>query len=225
MGEGPSPIGYTLGVQGLFITFEGPEGGGKSTQVALLADALRGEGHPVLVSREPGGGGEFGERVRRILLEGGEVEPLAELFLFLADRAQHVATVIRPAIEAGMIVICDRYADSTAVYQGIARGLGLERTRELNAMATGGLVPDVTFLLDLPVTEGLARIPEGDRLDRESVQFHEAVRQGFLQIADGNMRFHVLDARCAPTQLARDIQQILAPMLFVKGYNTPSEDA
>jgi dTMP kinase len=206
---------------GTFITFEGPEGGGKSTQMARLAEALRGGGHRVCVTREPGGTGAFGVGVRDLLLSGIEVTPKAELFLFIADRAQHVVGIIEPALSRGEIVLCDRYIDSTYVYQGVVRRLGADRARELNSFATGGLVPDLTVLLDVPAEVGLARLPlhgagsqatlplgdrtEANRLDREDVAFHRAVRQAFLDLAKTESRFRVVDATRSADEVSADI--------------------
>ena len=178
----------------MFITFEGIEGSGKSTALTLLAQELERRGFDVLRTREPGGCG-LGRAIRPILLDARtrSLNMRAELYLFLADRAQHVAEVIRPALEAGQIVLCDRYTDSTLAYQGYGRGLDPEKLRRINEMATGGLVPDLTLLMDLPVGLGLERaglrnqrqgtvLSEG-RFDAESMDFHERVRQGYLALA------------------------------------------
>lgn len=179
----------------MFITFEGIEGSGKSTSLTLLAQELERRGFDVLRTREPGGCG-LGRAIRPILLDARTrcLNMRAELYLFLADRAQHVAEVIRPALEAGQIVLCDRYTDSTLAYQGYGRGLDPEKLRRINEMATGGLVPDLTLLMDLPVGLGLERaglrnqrqgtvLSEG-RFDAESMDFHERVRQGYLALAE-----------------------------------------
>ena len=183
---------------GLFLTFEGGEGAGKTTQIVRLADALTARGHVVTRTREPGGD-PVGERVRELLLHArtGAVGPQAELLLFGAARAQNVQTVVRPALAAGHAVLCDRFTDSTLAYQGAGRGLPLPLIAEVNAFATGGLVPDRTFLLDLPPAVGLARQdPDAqNRLDREQLDFHERVRAGFLRIAAREPnRIRVLDA-------------------------------
>lgn len=182
----------------MFITFEGPEGSGKTTLIGKLAESLRAQGRDVVVTREPGAG-PFGSEIRRLLLESGELPPTSELFLFLADRACHVAQIVRPALERGAIVLCDRYTDSTLAYQGYGRGFDRELLRRLNAMATRELVPTMTFLLDLPPAEGLARLTRKDRLDAEALDFHERVRAGFLAEADrAPHRFVIVDAtRCA----------------------------
>ena len=179
----------------MFITFEGPEGAGKSTQLARLAGRLRDAGRNVVMTREPGGG-SLGPAIRALLLEGEDVPPRAELFLFLADRAAHVQNVVRPALARGEMVLCDRHADSTVVYQGHGRGMDLDELRTLNALATEGLVPDLTLLFDLPADQGLARLNDHDRLDREPLEFHQRVRQGFLdEAAREPDRWITMDAR------------------------------
>ncbi|MCW5942508.1 MAG: dTMP kinase [Fimbriimonadaceae bacterium] len=165
-------------ISGLFVTFEGPEGAGKSTLVRSLAARYEAE-REVLVTREPGAGA-FGAAVRRLLLEGEDLEPRAELFLFLADRAEHVSGIVRPALARGALVLCDRHADSTVVYQGYGRGLDRAQLRAWNAFATQGLTPHLTILVDVPTEVGLARVTESNRLDAESLEFHRRVRQGFL---------------------------------------------
>lgn len=185
----------------MFITFEGPEGAGKSTLIRSLAVALESKGIRTLVTREPGAG-EFGKQVRKLLLEGEDVAPLAELFLFLADRAQHVAKLIEPALLQGIWVLCDRHADSTVVYQGYGRGLDIVELRMLNSKATRGRKPDLTFLLDLPVEIGLGRITQPDRLDREPLEFHQRIRGGFL--AESRIepnRWVILDAMQSPADV------------------------
>jgi dTMP kinase len=190
--------------RGLFITFEGIEGCGKSTQLSLLADWLAARGVAVETTREPGGT-PLGNSLRALLLDpdlaGMAAE--AELFLYLADRAQNVRERVRPALDAGRVVLCDRHADATLVYQGAMRGLGLERARALNVLATGGLVPDRTLLLDLPAGEGLRRVAErrraaaagGDRMEDEPPGFHEGIRRAYLELARSEPgRFLVIDA-------------------------------
>jgi dTMP kinase len=172
--------------QGVFITFEGIEGSGKSTQAGLLRSFLEQQGLDVLVTREPGGS-PIGEQIRRILLDPGNhgMVPLAELLLYEASRCQHVEAVIRPALEAGKTVICDRFFDASTAYQGYARGLAVKMVGELNLIATGGRKPDLTIVLDLPVDTGLRRLGRNlDRIEREAVEFHERVRQGYLRIAE-----------------------------------------
>ena len=194
----------------MFISFEGIEGSGKSTAQRLLAEHQQGLGYDPLLTREPGGCA-LGRSLRPILLDARTrgLSSRAELYLFLADRAQHVAEVIRPALEAGQTVLCDRYADSTLAYQGYGRGLDPEHLRRINDMATGGLMPDLTLLLDLPVHCGLERaglrnreegtvLSEG-RFDAESLEFHERVRQGYRSLAaEEPERFAIIDAAQPP---------------------------
>lgn len=178
----------------MFVTFEGPEGAGKSTVLRAVAEALRGDGQEVLTTREPGAG-ELGTGIRELLLHGSGMPAESELFLFLADRSNHVRNIVRPALEAGKVVLCDRYADSTLVYQSLARGLDERFVRAANGFATGGLVPDVTLLFDLPPEVGLSRLSSKDRLDAEPIEFHRKVREGFLKEArrEGG-RWVILDA-------------------------------
>ncbi len=164
----------------MFVTFEGPEGAGKTTLIRALGEALRASGEPVVATREPGGGGPTSVSIRELLLQSETLTLEAELLLFLADRAEHVARVIRPALEQGALVLCDRYSDSTMVYQGYARGHDLAWLRELDAFASGGLRPDLTVLLDLDPEVGLARLKNPDRLDAQPLAFHRKVREGFL---------------------------------------------
>lgn len=186
---------------GCFITFEGPEGGGKTTQIRLLAQWLADQGHAVVTTREPGGT-RIGDAVRGILLNPAhtEMRPEAEILLFSAARAQIVGEVIRPHLARGGIVLCDRFADSTLAYQGYGRQLDLTALRQITAFATGGLTPDLTVCLDLPVLEGLRRKQSGDlaewnRMEREQLAFHERVRQGYLALAAAEpQRWLVVDA-------------------------------
>ena len=166
----------------MFITFEGPEGAGKSTLVAEIAQRFRDAGRDVVMTREPGAG-DFGARIREILLHGDDMSARAELFLFLADRAQHVATLIRPALAENRLVLCDRYVDSTFVYQGLARGLEADFVKAANLFATEGLMPHRTILLDVEPELGLARVQKKDRLDEQPLEFHRSVRRGFLELA------------------------------------------
>jgi len=172
----------------LFITFEGPEGSGKTTQLKLLAEWLRERGCDVLATREPGGTA-ISEAIRAILLDPTrrEMQPEAEILLFSAARAQIVAQVIRPHLQGGGIVLCDRYADSTLAYQGYGRGLDLDTLRTITAFATGGLVPDLTIYLDIAIEEGLRRkVPqEWNRLEAQALAFHQRVREGYLEMAAG----------------------------------------
>lgn len=186
----------------VFITFEGGEGVGKSTVIALVAEHLRAEGRDLVTTREPGAG-PLGARIREVLLHSEAMNARTELFLFLADRANHVETIIRPALDAGRWVLCDRYADSTFVYQASVRGLDAEFVRAANDMATGGLMPDLTVLLDVDVRVGLGRLTSRDRLDAEPVEFHESVRAGFLAEAErAPFRWVVLDASQSAAEVA-----------------------
>ncbi|MFI5348186.1 MAG: dTMP kinase [Elusimicrobiota bacterium] len=171
--------------RGLFIVLEGPDKSGKSTQARRLAEALRARGLTVLHTREPGGT-SVAEGVRAVLLNPQlQIDPVAELFLYEASRAQHVAEKIRPALARGETVVCERFTMSTDAYQGVARGLGLKTTRTLNAVATGGLKPDLTVVLDIPVDEFDSRDQKRalDRLEREHVSFRVAVRKGYRALA------------------------------------------
>ena len=166
----------------MFVTLEGPEGAGKSTLIKRLSHEIESTGHDVVCTREPGFG-QLGAAIRKVLLEGDEMPALSELFLFLADRSNHVNQLIAPALAQGKVVLCDRHADSTIVYQGYARGLDLPFLREANLVATQGLRPNLILLLDLDPQVGLSRQVSQDRLDLESLEFHQKVRSGFLQEA------------------------------------------
>ena len=200
----------------MFITFEGPEGAGKSTALAALANRLREGGFDVVTTREPGAG-VFGKSIREILLHGDDLDPKAELLLFLADRSNHVATIIRPALAAGQIVLCDRFADSTVVYQAHARGLDEAFARAGNDFATGGLTPDVTLLFDLDPEIGLRRLQSKDRLDAQPIEFHRLVRQGFLKEMDRNpSRWRVIDASAEPEVVFESCWQIIEPFVLMR---------
>jgi len=203
----------------MFITFEGPEGAGKSTALAILAERIRAAGHEVLTTREPGAG-NFGRSIREILLHGEELDPKAELLLFLADRSNHVASIIRPALEAGKVVLCDRYADSTLVYQSFARGLDEGFARVGNQFATGGLTPDLTLLFDLDPEIGLRRLQSKDRLDSQPIEFHRRVREGFLrEAAAGPKRWRVVDAAGEPDAVVCECWEILQGLGFLERQN------
>ena len=167
----------------MFVTFEGVDGSGKTTQVRLLSERLRLEGRHVVVTREPGGT-KLGERVRELLLHGDEIAPWSEAALFAAARAQLVDEVIRPALAEGADIVCDRYIDSSLAYQGLARGLGVERVLEFNLLATGGLLPDRTFLLLVPLEAAAQRRgPEPDRIERAGEAFVADVDRAYRQLA------------------------------------------
>ncbi len=199
-------------LKGIFITFEGPEGAGKSTQLRMLLDRLNArKPGSAIATREPGGT-PLAEKLRELFKYGcaGEViDPRTEILLLEAGRVQHVEQVIRPALRKGMIVLCDRFADSTVAYQGAGRGIAPEVVEPLNDFACGGIVPDITFVLDLPVEVGLtrarARNPEAsanDRLEQEKAVFHKRLRQGFLDIASAQPgRVKILDALLPPEDL------------------------
>ena len=202
--------------RGLFVTFEGSEGCGKSTQIQLLAAWLRERGHDAVLTREPGGT-PAGDAIRHLLQhapEGHGLVPEAELFLFAASRAQLVREVIRPALETGRVVISDRFHDSTAVYQGVARQLDPEMTRTVNGYAIGETLPDITFLLDMDAREAFQRLQKRDRapdrMESEPLAFYEAVRDGYRRAAQAEpQRFAVLDATRTENELAGEIRQIL----------------
>ncbi|MFB6357116.1 MAG: dTMP kinase [bacterium] len=187
-----------------FISFEGPEGSGKTTQAELLAEFLEERGHTVNLTREPGGT-SLSEKIRDLLLDPDheDMNARTELFLYLAARSQHVSEKIQPALDRGEVVICDRFTDASLVYQGIGRDLGLKRVRELNQFATNDLEPDLTFILDVPMEQGLSEArkrsrtrwntQEGDRMEQETDEFHASVRDGYRKIAEKNpQRYSVL---------------------------------
>lgn len=197
----------------VFVSLEGPEGAGKSTVARRLVLALEGRRLEVLLTREPGSGA-IGQRLRSVLLESEDMTQKCELFLFLADRAQHVESVVRPALDNGTIVLCDRYADSTIVYQGHARGFDLELVRNLNLLATGGLKPALTLLLDLDPEIGLSRLETKDRLDSEPLEFHRKVRLGFLAEAKREPdRWAVVDASRDPDDVFAECWSVLESRL------------
>jgi len=203
----------------LFITFEGPEGSGKTTQFTRTVAALQAAGHDVLATREPGGT-PIGEQIRSVLLDRPEnttMTPEAEALLFSAARAQHVRERIRPALAAGKIVLCDRFADSTLAYQGYGHGLDLEALRRITAFATGGLTPDITIYLDCPPEIGLRRKAnqaEWNRLDGMALDFHRRVYGGFLALmADSPTRWVRIDA----TRPADDVFAQIAAALQARG--------
>jgi dTMP kinase len=191
----------------LFITFEGVDGSGKTTQAELLAEQLRSEGREVVATREPGGT-ELGERIRDLVLHGGEITHWAEAALFAAARAQLVDEIIRPALARGAAVVCDRYIDSSLAYQGLARGLGVENVLQLNLLVTGGLLPDRTFLLRLPADEAARRRgSEPDRLEREGDEFAGEVERAYEELAEiFGRRVVAADGTKPASELARFIR-------------------
>ena len=195
--------------KGLFITFEGADGCGKTTQLNLLKEYLIGKGYEVLVTREPGAKG-LGERLRDILLNyDGEVSDRCESFLFLADRAQHIDTIVKPAVESGKIVLCDRHTDSTVAYQGYGRGLDIEQITKLNNIATDGLKPDLTFVFDVDIETSMNRVgKEKDRMESSGSDFFNRVRNGYLDIAKNEpQRVKVVDAT---VPIDKVFEQVLA---------------
>ncbi len=193
----------------MLVTFEGPEGAGKTTAIGLLEKKLMAHGFSVCVTREPGSGA-IGGLIREALLHGETLNPYAELFLFLADRAQHVTEVLRPALSQQKIVLCDRYIDSTVVYQGHARGIDLELLRKLNEVAIQGLKPDLTILLDIEPERGLQRQQKKDRLDQEPLEFHQKVRNGFLSEANLEpSRWKIVDAGLPVDKVVEEVFQAL----------------
>jgi dTMP kinase len=209
---------------GKLITLEGPEGGGKSTQAAALAEALRGRGFEVLLSREPGGT-PTGEIVRKLIqhnLSGEALAGAAEVLLFCASRAQLCANVIRPALERGVWVVLDRFTDSTLAYQGYGRGFDVGALRLVNDFATGGLVPDLTLLIDIPAAEGLARAAARaggakDTIEREPLAFHERLRAGYLAVAESApCRIAVIDGSKTAAEVAEAVGAVV-------GMRFPSE--
>jgi dTMP kinase len=204
-----------------FITFEGGDGTGKSTQIKLLESYLVAQGKACIITREPGGTW-LGQLLRQILLEASSrsISSPSELFLYLADRAQHVHEVIVPAIAQGKIVLSDRHTDSTVAYQGYGRGIDLPLLLRLNEFASGGLTPDVTFLLDCPIELGLSRaaqrksqapeVKAKDRFEIENLEFHQKVRQGFLELARAEpARFYIIDASRSEQRVFAAIKEVV----------------
>jgi dTMP kinase len=203
----------------MFITLEGPEGSGKSMQICQLAEFIQEQGLEVLTTREPGGT-FIGDQIREVIMrmENTMMSPRAEILLFCAARAQIVDEVIRPNLEKGLVVISDRYADSTLAYQGYGHGLDLAILKEILRFATGGLQPDLTLLLDVDVEEGLKRRRIGggewNRLDAQQVAFHQRVRQGYLKMAaEEPERWRVVNARQKPDQVQKDLRLLVAQTL------------
>ena len=193
----------------MFVSFEGIDGSGKSTQAELLASALREEGRRVVAVREPGGT-ELGERIRALLLEGAAMSAWSEAALFAAARAELVEEVIAPALRDGAFVVCDRYVDSSLAYQGIARGLGVARVLELNLNATGGLLPDRTFLVLLDPEEAAPRSGDPDRIEREGIAFQRAVDAAYRELAERfPERITTLDGVRPPDEIAKEVRDEL----------------
>lgn len=208
-------------MRGKFITFEGIDGSGKSTQLKILADKLQSDGFDVLATQEPGGT-PLGRQLRKVFLETEEkVAPLAELLLFAADRAQHVNFLIKPSLSAGKIIISDRYADATVAYQGAGRGFDTATINQIIQLATGGLKPDLTLFFDVSVEAAIARTHsrhvEGEqknRMDSETVEFYERVRRSYLQIANEEpARFRVIEASGAIDEIKEKVFALVAEFL------------
>ncbi|MBM7855169.1 dTMP kinase [Desulfohalotomaculum tongense] len=203
---------------GKFIVFEGIDGSGKTTQIALLKEYLQQKGHRVISTREPGGT-PVSEEVRAILLnpEHKDLHYRTEALLYAAARAQHVETLIKPALEQGAVVLCDRFVDSTLAYQGYGRGLSLDFLQQINNLATGGLQPHLVLIFDLTEKEGLSRVKRrsgGDRLEREPEQFHRLVRQGYLEISRRQPKNHlVLNASLPVEELQHRVRSAVEEIL------------
>ncbi len=209
----------------MFITLEGPEGSGKTSQMAPLAEYLRQGGWEVVVTREPGGT-SISDQIRAVLMtmDNTAMHPRTEILLFLAARAQLVAQVIRPALEAGKVVLCDRYADSTLAYQGYGHGFDLDQLRSLLLFATGGLKPDLTFLLDIDIEDGIRRKQSGgsewNRMDAYTRSFHQRVRQGYLALADIEPeRWTIVNAGQPAAGVQNDLRQVISQRLVPHGKN------
>lgn len=204
--------------QGIFITFEGGEGAGKTTLIEEIARQLSSEGYHVLKTREPGGT-KLGEQIRSILLQhSGPLSPYAELCLFLASRAQHIQEVIGPALEEKKIVLCDRFNDSSVAYQGAARGLGMEKVSEFCEFISQGLKPHITLYLDLEPELGMARVAktrEQDRIEVETMVFHGKIREAYLEIHHADQkRFRLVDATLPPARVFQEAMKMIHPLLL-----------
>ena len=205
----------------MFITLEGPDGSGKTSQIPRLAEALRRAGYEVVATREPGGT-RVGDQIRTVLfdLENTTMQPRSEILLFQASRAQLVDEIIRPALAAGQVVLCDRYADSTMAYQGYGHGMDLQQLAEIVRFATGGLKPDLTLFLDISVEEGLKRRDAGgdwNRLDDYDPAFHQRVYKGYKKlIADEPTRWERVDATLNPDEIAADLERITLTRLAAR---------
>ena len=213
--------------RGIFISFEGVEGAGKSTQAKLLAEYIAKLGYLIVLTREPGGT-PIAEHIREILLEPGNTDmtDITEILLYLASRSQHVRQLILPALSEGKVVICERFSDATFAYQGYARGFDLNSLEQMNEIATGGLKPDLTIFLDLEAEDGLSRKSEDDldRLESESIDFHRRVRKGYFAIARKSpQRVKVIDARGSiedvHLRVKECIDQRLAASMHGRGWN------
>ncbi|CUS78998.1 dTMP kinase [Candidatus Kryptonium thompsonii] len=205
----------------MFITFEGVDLCGKTTQAEILVQRLKNSGFDVVFLREPGGT-KISELIRNILLDSQnkEMDPITELFLFSASRAQLVREIVIPSLNSGKIVVCDRFYDSTLAYQGYGRGIEIEKIKIVNELASGGLVPDLTFLIDIPVDEIYKRKKEKygdfDRMERSGIEFYERVRKGYLEIAKISDRFFIIDGQKKIDEISDQIWTIVSEKLKVK---------
>ena len=198
-------------MRGKFITFEGADGSGKTTQIEKIKDYLEKRGERCLLTREPGGS-DLGNKIREILLHyDGEIDSLAELLLYMADRAQHVKKIIIPALNSGITVLCDRYTDSSVAYQGYARGLDTERIIKLNEIATDGLTPDLTIVFDVETETAIKRVGEiKDRLEQEGIEFHKKLRHGYLELAKRFPdRIKVVNSNLSIEEVFKQVKEIL----------------
>ena len=201
--------------KGLFITFEGADGCGKSTQMKLLQEYLQNEGYEVVITREPGGKG-LGEKIREILLNyDGEVSDRCESFLFLADRAQNIDVIVKPAMQQGKIVLCDRHTDSSVAYQGYGRGLNIDEINRLNNLSTGGLKPDLTFVFDVDIETSMKRVgTEKDRMESAGKEFFNKVRNGYLELAKKEPnRIKVINSTNPIVVVFEDVLKEIQPLL------------
>ncbi|MCM8709656.1 dTMP kinase [Clostridium sp. SYSU_GA19001] len=203
--------------KGLLITFEGPDGSGKTTQISMLKEYLNNKGFEVIYTREPGGT-KISEKIRDIILDNknSEMSPMCEALLYASARAQLVQEVIKPAIESGKIVICDRFVESSIVYQGIGRNLGEDRIRSINEAATDGLKADITFMLTIPFEEGLRRKAKQksfDRLENSGSEFHRKVYEGYMNLAKSADYIKVVDANKPIEEVHKDILQLIENLL------------
>ena len=198
-------------MRGKFITFEGADGSGKTTQIEKVKTYLEQRGQKCILTREPGGS-DLGNKIREILLHyDGEVDSLCELLLYMADRAQHVKKIIIPALNAGLTVLCDRYTDSSVAYQGYARGLDIERIMELNKIATDGLEPDLTIVFDVETEVAMQRVGEiKDRLEQEGIEFHKKLRNGYLELSKKfPERIKVINSNLGIDEVFEQVKNIL----------------
>ena len=198
-----------------FITLEGPEGSGKSTLAKKLAEYFESKGQEVVLTREPGGKGmKFSEEIRNVIMNNDDIDPLTELLLFEASRSEHIDKLIKPSISDRKLVICDRFIDSSVVYQGVVKGVGIDKVKELNALTIGETVPSLTLLVDLPAEIGLKRISDNDRetnrFDQNGIDFHERIRKGYLDLADETDRIVVINGDQTPEEVFEDaLKEIL----------------